>query len=662
MTGLCKKFLSFSAGSILCCFSHLAAAQPIKPEIDYKHDYLAEQRKLFSTAWYAAKEGHITLSQKIAPKIKDYPLYPDLEAEWLSYRPREERFAEALAFVKLHENTTAAYKVTKTWQYKAMVNQKWHWYEQLGEVNNLPTDSLCKFTLHLLNSKTRKEEGRELARDLWLTSASQPKQCDPVFNQLTKQGFIDQELIWQRAALAIFDGRKAMANYLMKSLNGDYLSFAQEIFNFKFSREQRIEDHQLANPKARLILKDIFILLARVDPHAAAERWLNFIATHPKSDSDDVRREIAKRIFLTNRTDTQLWLQRLNPIHLDEDITDWQLRFAVSNEDWDVISDLLSRVVNTHGFESLSERQRYWQARANQELGEYSQAQMQFKSLAVERSFYGFMSADISDLPYQLNNQPIEVDSVELENIVQHTSIRRIREWLLMGEDSRADLEWRLAQSVLTHRDKLAVAKLAQLIDEPNLAIRASISASYWNDIQLRFPLDYSSTIEKATKGMDINQSLVMSLTRQESAFNERARSPVGAMGLMQLMPATAKQVSKSIGMNFSKANLYDKETNLRLGSSYLDQLIDHYQGNAILATAAYNAGPNRVDQWLEETPNCQRVDTWIESIPYKETRNYVQNILAYKVIYDTLQGKPARLMAPGQEILGAAAQFSVND
>jgi soluble lytic murein transglycosylase len=174
--------------------------------------------------------------------------------------------------------------------------------------------------------------------------------------------------------------------------------------------------------------------------------------------------------------------------------------------------------------------------------------------------------------------------------------------------------------------------------------------------------LDYSKTVEKATKGIGINNSLVMSLTRQESAFNERARSPVGAMGLMQLMPATAKQVSKSIGLNFSSANLYDKETNLRLGSSYLDQLIDHYKGNAILATAAYNAGPNRVDKWLDEAPNCQRIDTWIESIPYKETRQYVQNVLAYKVIYDTLQGKPTRLMAPGQEILGAAVQFSAND
>jgi soluble lytic murein transglycosylase len=475
MTGFIKKLISLSIAATLLGGANSVIGQPIKPEIDFKHDYLADQRKLFSTAWYAAKQGHISLSQKIAPKIKDYPLYPDLEAEWLSYRPREERFSEALAFIKNYQNTTAANKVSKTWQNKAIVNQKWHWYEQIADVNDLPTASLCQYTLSLLNSTHRKEEGRAFAKKLWLSSDSQPKQCDPVFNQLTKQGFIDEELVWQRAALAMMHGKKALAEYLMKKLNGSYKTFAQQVFTFKFGRDETIGDDVITNPKAKTILKEMFILLARVDPHEAAERYLNLVANNAISDSDDVRREIAKRIFLTNRIDTQQWLEKLNPVHLDDDITDWQLRFAISNEDWSVIADILTNVVNEHGFESLSERERYWQARANQELGEFTQAQMQFKSLAVERSFYGFMSADISDLPYQLNHQPISVDNTELENIVQHNSIKRIREWLLMGEDGRADIEWRLAQKLLTQREKLAVAKFAQLIEQPNLAIRASI-------------------------------------------------------------------------------------------------------------------------------------------------------------------------------------------
>lgn len=647
---------------LIAVYSCAAVAQPIRPDLDFKTDLLKEKRELFAKAWYAAREGHITHSQKLAVKLKNYPLYPDLEAEWLSFRPREARFLEALDFIKQHSNTTAANKVVSAWQSKAVRYKKWHWFEQMGDPKTLPTEAQCQFTLTLLNSKHRHEEGKSYGKDLWLFGKSQPKECDAVFNQLTRIGVINDDLIWQRTALAVASGRKRLAEYLLKQLDQSYQDIGQAMIDFRFSRHQSISDEYLTDPRSIYFLTDIFKRLARQDSRTTAQRWLTLVAEGKLTDDTNIRREIGKRIFLSRRSDSQYWLAQLNPSHLDETISDWLLRSAIAVEDWPQIANLTNKMVELHGIESLDERQRYWRARATDELGDFSAAQHQYKALAEERSFYGFMSADITGSVYQLNHHAIEVDNQEIADIANQKGMRRLREWLLLEEHGKADLEWYFISLQLSQREKLAATRLAQIWQQPNLAIKAAISARYWDDVEIRFPLNYRDRISHAIDGIDIEDSLVMGLARQESAFDEHAKSPVGAMGLMQLMPATARQIAKTIGVNFIHTDLLDGETNLKLGSNYLDQLINRYAGNAILATAAYNAGPYRVDSWLAEAQNCQRIDSWIESVPYQETRDYVQNVLTYKVIYDTLLGRPTRLLSPGQEILGAASQFSAID
>jgi soluble lytic murein transglycosylase len=327
----------------------------------------------------------------------------------------------------------------------------------------------------------------------------------------------------------------------------------------------------------------------------------------------------------------------------------------VREQEWQVIADLSQALIEQHGIESLSDKQRYWRGHALQELGDPVAAHQQWLALAQERSFYGFMSADLTGLEYHLNHQAIDVDDIELQELASLKGIKRLREWLLLGEPHKANLEWLLVKDTLSQRQRLTAARLAEVWHEPNLAIQATIAARYWNDIALRFPLHYRHEIGDVTTDLSVDDSLVMSLARQESAFNEKARSPVGALGLMQLMPSTARSIAKTLGMKISSATLLDGDTNLTLGSHYLDTLVTRYAGNTVLAAAAYNAGPYRVDQWLEEAQNCQRIDTWIESIPYNETRQYVQNVLTYRVIYNKLMGRPARLMQASEIMLGAA-------
>jgi soluble lytic murein transglycosylase len=142
-----------------------------------------------------------------------------------------------------------------------------------------------------------------------------------------------------------------------------------------------------------------------------------------------------------------------------------------------------------------------------------------------------------------------------------------------------------------------------------------------------------------------LHSSWVFAITRQESAFMDDARSGVGASGLMQLMPATAKETARKFSIPLaSPAQVLDPDKNIQLGAAYLSQVHSQFNGNRVLASAAYNAGPGRVRQWLRGA-NHLAFDVWVESIPFDETRQYVQNVLSYAVIYGQKLNAPQPLV-----------------
>ena len=161
----------------------------------------------------------------------------------------------------------------------------------------------------------------------------------------------------------------------------------------------------------------------------------------------------------------------------------------------------------------------------------------------------------------------------------------------------------------------------------------------------MRFPLLYQDQIFTEARNSGIDPAWVYGLIRQESAFMVDVRSHAGALGLMQLMPATAREVAKEIKSRIRiPVDVLKPDTNLRLGITYLSGRYQQFNQNAVLATAAYNAGPHRVSRWLpEESPVT--ADRWIGSIPYNETRKYVKRVLTYTAIYEQRLGKePTRL------------------
>lgn len=173
----------------------------------------------------------------------------------------------------------------------------------------------------------------------------------------------------------------------------------------------------------------------------------------------------------------------------------------------------------------------------------------------------------------------------------------------------------------------------------------------------MRFPLEYEDNVGKNALDNKLPESIIYGLIRRESMFDPLAQSPVGALGLMQIMPATGKKIIKDLKKRWrSKSVLLHAETNLKYGSYYYKQMLDKFSGNYALAAAAYNAGPHRVKRWLK-FDNILASDIWIETIPYKETRGYVAAVLTYAMIYQQrLPEKKTLISAFLQDVSSSSA------
>ena len=234
-----------------------------------------------------------------------------------------------------------------------------------------------------------------------------------------------------------------------------------------------------------------------------------------------------------------------------------------------------------------------------------------------------------------------------VQQLATKPSLIRAKELWLTDRKSEAYAEWFYGLNKLSASELAAAGVLADSWGWHDRAINAMIAGKHWNHLGLRFPLAYETHVRQAAKTTALEPEFIFAIARQESAMAATAKSSAGARGLMQLMPATARYTARKHGIHHQTDDLYRPEHNISLGSRYLDELVNKYQGNRILAAAAYNAGPHRVKKWQANTGNALPYDVWIETIPFKETRGYVQNVLTFAVIYSHRLGKPEALITP---------------
>jgi soluble lytic murein transglycosylase len=317
--------------------------------------------------------------------------------------------------------------------------------------------------------------------------------------------------------------------------------------------------------------------------------------------------------------------------YVDGAVDSYRLREGIEMRAWETLVKWTAR--EPRGDLGML-RWRYWRARALQETGRAKQALAIFADLAIQRDYYGFLSADQLGDDYRMNDRPIVVTATEEAEMSTRPGILRAHELYRLGMRFNARQEWHHEMKRMTPRELEVAARFAYGWGWYDRVIFALGKAKSYDDLELRFPLEYRELVGQYATKRDIESAVLFSIIRGESAFMSDARSPAGALGLMQLMPATGRETARRIGLKLrGTRDLLDAKKNIMVGSAYLQSMLNRFDGSLPMAAAAYNAGPHRVRVWRPKQ-GCVPADIWIDTIPFTETRRYVRRSLFYAAVY----------------------------
>ncbi|EAU55339.1 lytic transglycosylase domain-containing protein [Mariprofundus ferrooxydans] len=393
------------------------------------------------------------------------------------------------------------------------------------------------------------------------------------------------------------------------------------------------DSHQVQLAKA--MIRDGLTRLARKDP-LQADLSLQQLRKQLRLDAEDsfydvMAQKIALRAAKQHMPIAAQWLGDLPAARQNEETRAWQARLYMLQQDWPKVLEVIRAMPRA---EQQQARWQYWRAYALQSTGKSEEeATAVFAGLAQDRGYYSFLSAERINLPYNFSNEEMDALPALTQDLDKLPGIQRAREWLALGQYGKANREWYAALSGVSRKTWQAAAQLASQWNWSDQAIRAAYRAGKMNALDERFPLQFESDVMLAAKETGLDPASIWGVIRQESLFNRQALSPAGARGLMQLMPKTAKMVAGQINLHGGHRQLFSPAVNIRLGSRYLADMKSRFDNKLALAAAAYNAGPGRVSQWLERTP-FDSSEVWVETIPYNETRRYVQHVIAYATVY----------------------------
>jgi soluble lytic murein transglycosylase len=296
---------------------------------------------------------------------------------------------------------------------------------------------------------------------------------------------------------------------------------------------------------------------------------------------------------------------------------------------------------------------RYWRARAQRELAApgaagdrlRTTALADLRQLATELHFYGKLAAEDLGQPFVVPYRPAPIGADERAAATRHAGLTRALQLVALGLRSEGVREWNFSLRGMDDRALLAAAERACDAQVWDRCINTSERTREAIDLEQRFPLPFRDEVIASAKQLGLDPAYVYGLIRQESRFITDARSHVGASGLMQLMPATARWTAKKVGLAFTPDAINDRAVNLKLGTSYLKLVLDDFGGSQALAAAAYNAGPSRPRRWREGA--LVEAAVWAENIPFAETRDYVKKVLSNATVYSALLAGQRQREAP---------------
>jgi len=602
-------------------------------------------RDKFISAEKALKKNQHKKFNRLLGQLKAYPLYPYLQYRYLLNTISLATEKDILTFIKDNADTPYAERLRKKWLDHNAKKGRWKTY--LNAYNEQSSVRRQCDYLNALLQNGKKQLAFQKVESVWLNGRSQPKSCDPVFKAWEKDGHISDDLRWQRIRLAMAKGQISLANYLAKPMTKTDKAFLEQWV--KLHRKP----HKLLSSKPYLdfvavkkhpmqidLIVHVFKRLARKKPELAAKSWLKMKSKQSLSEQNKAQifRAIGLSLARKHKNNAWYWLNKVADQYSDSEVQEWRTRAAIREQDWNATLDSINRLPES---ERQNLRWNYWLAEVSDEFGQTKDANEKYAQLALKRGYYGFLAADKLDMPYSFEHSPLSISKEEIKKLEVYPGILRAREFYIMRRSIEAKREWYYATSKqFNEQQRVVAAKIAQQWGWHERAILTIAHTNERNDMELRFPIKYKDKVTHFSKMHNLDDAYTYAVIRRESAFATDAHSRAGALGLMQIMPATGRSVAKKMKLRYKGKNqLLSADTNLKLGTNYLQKMLNKFNQQPVLASAAYNAGGHRVKRWLPKEAEIPAIN-WVETIPFKETREYVAAVLAYTSIYEHRLGK----------------------
>ncbi|NDH08946.1 MAG: lytic murein transglycosylase [Gammaproteobacteria bacterium] len=514
------------------------------------------------------------------------------------------------------------------------------WLGYLGEKQNWPllaqywrpsnSTTINCYAAYAYWQQHQRHKAMQIATPIWLQPFSQAKACELIFHELTHEPQWRSKYWAKRIKLALDDRQILLARQLLAHGNSLDQKAAEGFWKIHAFPEayQRLAHGPWYGEQVLYALKQMIILKRR---NANIEKhYLNAVKYAYLNHDQQQRFTAFMTLYLAMRNDAknQYWFNLLEPRYYNPSLLEWQMRYALLHQQWQKLKTAILRLPRPY-----TPEMRYWLAKAEQHIGQHESANRRLKLLAKERHYYGFLASQELKMSLAFQAQaPCTNHQLLIPYQKLLSEIRQAYQQKYLGKAHGLLVDF--ISELPKNQQCTLVDWVEKSLNWPNEAIYLSNQPHLFNQVDLRFPVNHYAQINLQAKYNQLNPAFIYAVIRQESAFHPEIVSPVGAKGLMQLMPRTANLISKRYNISYhQEKELFNPNKNIQLGSKYLADLSKTLQ-HPLLVAAAYNAGPQAVHHWLKQYP-APDIVTWIDTLPWKETRNYLKNIVAFHAIYE---------------------------
>lgn len=586
----------------------------------------------------ASRNGDAGRAAELAARLGNYsiPSYVD----YFRLRPRLNSAPEQdiREFLARYDGSAIADRLRNDWLLEIGRARNWTLFDEQYPQFVLNDDTQVK--CYALMSKALKGQSvADEARTVLVAPQNYGEACPALITTLLQLNQFTLDDVWAQIRLIAESGFGSTIRRLAPIAGANEATLTQAI--------EKPDAVLARGPGSNRAAREVFILAlgrsAKSDPSRAVKALVPAADRLSEQELALAWAQIALQSSFKLTPDALVYWHRTNGAPLSAEGHQWKARIALRSGEWKLVKSTIDAMPPSLRNDPTWI---YWLGRAYRVEGQHEEAAKLFQSIADQTNFYGQLALEELDKKITIPPRARPVTAEELAPMADNQGFRRALKFFDLNMRFEGYREWNWELRKMNERQHLAAAEFARQKNVLDRMVNTSDRTKSEFDFTQRFPTPFRDVMQASTGKLGLDMAWVYGLIRQESRFILNARSHVGASGLMQLMPATARFVARKIGMgDFSHGQVNDIQTNITLGTNYLNMVLHDLDGSQALATAAYNAGPGRPRAWRSTLTRQTEGAIFAESIPFNETRDYVKKVLSNATYYAALfENKPQSL------------------